>query len=150
MARAGELASPLESAGFTVWWDTKLIGGSQDRNVIDLALAEAKKAIVLWSANSIKSAFVIDEAQVAKDQNKLIPIVIDKVKPPLGFRDIHTLYIDKFDDRVLKTVISSIQDEFPYPMAFGSPLSRYHRFLCAPGRFLLPLTAVVVALFLIF
>lgn len=104
----------------------------------------------MWSANSVKSAFVVDEAQVAKDNDKLIPIVIDRVKPPLGFRDIHTLYVDNFDDRVIKTVISSIQDKTPPPMAFDFLLSRYHRFLFAPGRFLLPLTAVIIVMILLF
>ena len=147
-AQAAELAQLLEQAGYTVWWDWKLIGGHQYRDIINQKLTEAKKVIVLWSTTSVASAFVIDEAQDAKDQNKLIPIAIDKIKPPLGFRDIHTLYINKFST-VIEMVISSIEGDFAQPPARETLFSRYHKFLFAPQRLIVPLTTVISTVFLI-
>ena len=111
-SQAAELAQLLEEAGYTVWWDWRLVGGSQYREIIDAKLTEARKVIVLWSVRSVGSAFVIDEAQEAKDKRKLIPIVIDASRPPLGFRDIHTLYIKKFH-AVSDAIIASIEDKSP-------------------------------------
>src|ERR1700722_7131396 len=64
-SQAAELAQLLEEAGYTVWWDWRLVGGSQYREIIDAKLTEARKVIVLWSVRSVGSAFVIDEAQEA-------------------------------------------------------------------------------------
>ncbi len=110
--QAAELAQLLEEAGYIVWWDSNLAGGAQYRQIISEKMAEARKVIVLWSTHSVTSAFVIDEAQEAKDKNKLIPIVIDNVQPPLGFRDIHTLYIKKFH-AVADVIVASIEDKAP-------------------------------------
>jgi hypothetical protein len=111
-SQAAELAQLLEEAGYVVWWDWHLVGGSDYRKVISRQLADAEKVIVLWSATSVNSAFVIDEAQEAKEENKLIPIVIDASRPPLGFRDIHTLYIKKFH-AVADAIFASIDGKIP-------------------------------------
>ena len=65
---AAELAQMLEKHNYQVWWDWNLIGGANYREIIGGKLKEARKVIVLWSENSVHSAFVIDEAQEAKDQ----------------------------------------------------------------------------------
>ena len=108
-AQAGELAQLLEQHGYTVWWDWDLVGGTRYREIIGNKIKEARKVIVLWSAHSIDSAFVIDEAQEAKDANKLIPIAIDSSRPPMGFRDVHTLNVNKFQ-AVADAILAAIED----------------------------------------
>ena len=118
-AQAADLAELLEGSGYSVWWDANLAGGTQFRSVIDENLAKARKVIVLWSENSVRSSFVVDEAQEAKEKRKLIPISIDSTRPPLGFRDIHTLRVSKFNT-VRDEIIASIEGKQPRE----SPLAR--------------------------
>jgi TIR domain len=44
--------------------------------------------VVLWSANSIASEWVKEEAEEGKSQGKLVPLLIESVKLPIGFRTI--------------------------------------------------------------
>jgi hypothetical protein len=110
--QAAELAQLLEQHGYTVWWDWNLVGGTKYREIIGGKLKEARKVVVLWSANSINSAFVIDEAQEAKDAGKLVPITIDTARPPMGSRDVHTLAVNKFQ-AVSDAILAAIEDRGP-------------------------------------
>lgn len=62
----GALAKPLvlalEKAGHTVWFDRHIHGGAQYSRKIEQALGEADAVVVLWSARSLESAWVRDEA----------------------------------------------------------------------------------------
>ncbi|MEO6014675.1 MAG: toll/interleukin-1 receptor domain-containing protein [Devosia sp.] len=89
--KAAALADSLNTKGYSVWWDQNLVSGSRFREVIESKLQEANKIVVLWSKHSIVSSFVIDEAQAGKESGKLIPLSIDVARPPLGFRDLHTI-----------------------------------------------------------
>ncbi|MFZ1414837.1 MAG: CHASE2 domain-containing protein [Defluviicoccus sp.] len=83
--RAMGLVDALERAGRSVWWDVSIPAGSNWHKEITRRLAQAKCVIVLWSATSIYKEFVTDEAEQGKRQEKLIPVLIDPVDPPLGF-----------------------------------------------------------------
>ena len=83
--RAMGLVDALERAGRSVWWDVSIPAGSNWHKEITRRLAQAKCVIVLWSATSIDKEFVTDEAEQGKRQEKLIPVLIDPVDPPLGF-----------------------------------------------------------------
>jgi len=69
---AEKIASGLEGAGFSVWWDRHIHGGVGFRKEIDRQLGAAKVVVVLWSTTSLESEWVCDEAQQARDHNKLI------------------------------------------------------------------------------
>ena len=90
-AIAEKLSHCLQSAGFSVWWDRHIHGGVGFRKEIDRQLGAAKVVVVLWSAASLESEWVCDEAQQARDENKLIPVRLDSVQPPLGFRQAQSL-----------------------------------------------------------
>jgi tetratricopeptide (TPR) repeat protein len=84
-----ELAAELESRGYSVWWDTSLLAGAKFREVILCELAAAKAVIVIWTPNSVKSDWVIDEADRARVARKLVPlrlpeVDIQDVPPPFG------------------------------------------------------------------
>ena len=83
--RAMLLVEALERADRSVWWDVSIPAGSNWHKEITSRLAQAKCVIVLWSATSIYKEFVTDEAEVGKRQEKLIPVLIDPIDPPLGF-----------------------------------------------------------------
>src|SRR3954451_18388592 len=76
-AVAKVIATALEKAGHEVWWDLHVRGGAQFSKVIEEALKAADTVVVLWSANSIESAWVRDEAAAGRDSGRLIPATID-------------------------------------------------------------------------
>jgi molecular chaperone DnaJ len=86
-----ELVPVLAEAGLTVWWDRNIVGGTEFHKVIENEINAAGKVVVLWSKTSVDSVWVRDEAGLARDQGKLVPLAIDDCAIPLGFRSIHTL-----------------------------------------------------------
>jgi TolB-like protein/Flp pilus assembly protein TadD len=90
-AAAAAIASALENAGHSVWWDRQIHGGAEFQSEIEQAVEDAEAVVVLWSGRSIKSAWVRDEAAEGRDQSKLIPVLLERVKPPMGFRQYQTI-----------------------------------------------------------
>ncbi|HKD41224.1 MAG TPA: toll/interleukin-1 receptor domain-containing protein [Myxococcaceae bacterium] len=84
--RARALANALQSLGWSLWWDRKIPAGQTFAGVIEAAITESRCVIVLWSRESVKSQWVREEAQEGKKHGKLIPVLIDNVEPPMGFR----------------------------------------------------------------
>ncbi len=83
---ARSLAELLTKQGWTVWWDHNIPAGKDYDTVIEQELDKCKCAIVLWTAGSIQSRNVKDEANVGLTHNKLVPVIVGEVQPPLGFR----------------------------------------------------------------
>jgi hypothetical protein len=69
-----QLAEELQAKGFSVWWDTALVSGDRFRDVILVELAKARAAIVVWTAGSVKSDWVISEASRARVRGILITV----------------------------------------------------------------------------
>ena len=88
---AKSLAEAISDAGHDVWWDRHLHGGSRFAAEIDKALKDAEAVVVLWSETSVESAWVQDEAAEGRDSGRLVPVTYGSVKPPLGFRQFHTI-----------------------------------------------------------
>ena len=88
---ARQLADSLGDAGHNVWWDRHLHGGSRFDKEIEEALGNAEAVVVIWSSASLNSAWVKDEAAEARDTERLVPVSIGSAKPPLGFRQFHTI-----------------------------------------------------------
>ena len=85
------VADALGNAGHTVWWDQHIKGGAQFSKEIERALERADAVVVLWSASSVDSAWVRDEAATGRDAGRLVPARIDATFPPLGFRQYQTI-----------------------------------------------------------
>jgi len=88
---ARRLAEMLGAAGHIVWWDQHIQGGSRFSAAIDHALKDAQAIVVLWSAKSVESAWVQDEAAEGRDSGRLVPVVVGETKPPLGFRQFQSI-----------------------------------------------------------
>src|SRR6266545_8091985 len=84
--RAQILAQALEARGWPIWWDREIPLGQSFDEVIEKALAGAKCVIVLWSAVSVASEWVRNEASEAKRRGILVPVFLETVDAPLAFR----------------------------------------------------------------
>ena len=92
-----EIVTCLEAAGWSVWWDRRIPTGKTWRSVLDKALEEMDCMLVLWSARSIESHWVIEEAEEGRSRGKLLPLLIEPVRPPRGFREIQALSFVDWD-----------------------------------------------------
>ena len=88
---AKQLADCIGRAGHEVWWDRHIQGGSRFSSEIDRELKSAAVVVVLWSATSIESAWVQDEAAEGRDSGRLVPVSLGGSRAPLGFRQFHTI-----------------------------------------------------------
>jgi hypothetical protein len=86
--RVGPIVGQFKAAGLSVWWDTEIEIGNKWRDVIYDRLTHAKSVCVFWSTSSTTRDFVLDEAQEGYNRGNLIPILLDAIKPPLGFGQI--------------------------------------------------------------
>ena len=84
--------------GWSVFWDPTIrAGGYLARDDRGVELQSARCALVLWSRNSIKSRWVQEEAEEAKMRGILVPVLIDHILPPLGFRSVHFADLSNWD-----------------------------------------------------
>ena len=83
--RVRPLAEALQARGFNIWWDRALAAGQDYTSVIETELQQAKAVIVVWTQGSAASTFVRDEAGRARDEGRLVPVLLDRVNIPLGF-----------------------------------------------------------------
>ena len=106
---ARKLATALEQAGFTIWWDAMIEGGAAFGRSIAEALERADAVLVLWSKTSIDSDWVKDEAAQGRDRHRLIPLAIDGTPPPLGFRQYQTIDLSHWNGRRTAPQFASLE-----------------------------------------
>lgn len=82
------LARAIAQEGYDVWWDEELPPHRSYGDVITDKIARAGAAVVVWSADSVQSEWVRAEADMARNQRKLIQTALDNVMPPLPFNQI--------------------------------------------------------------
>ena len=88
--KATLVAKKLEEKGYSVFVDNRLQAGESWFAKIESEIAISKAVIVLWSATSVGSRWVRAEASQAVSEAKLVPIKIEQVAVPLGFRVYQT------------------------------------------------------------
>ena len=84
--RLKPLVAALEQGGWSVFWDHKTVPiGKHWQNVIGQAIRDSRCVVVAWSAHSIASEWVIEEALEGKKRGVLLPIRLENVEIPFGF-----------------------------------------------------------------
>jgi TIR domain-containing protein len=73
--RAETVARALTEQGLSVRWDHLVPAGSSWKGVIGEAFEAAAAVVVLWSAHSVRSEWVIAEADAGRNARKLILIL---------------------------------------------------------------------------
>ena len=124
---AKQLADCIARAGHQVWWDRHIQGGSRFASEIDRELKGSEAVVVLWTPASVDSAWVQDEAAEGRDTGRLVPVTLGGSRPPLGFRQFHTVDLgswngdgdpDRVDDlleAIAKTAGNNLATKRPSP-----------------------------------
>ena len=86
--KAKTIAHALEKNNWSVWWDRKIPPGKTFAQVIKEALDAAKCVVVLWSSESAKSDWVLNETAEGSSRKVLVPALIEDVEIPFEFRRI--------------------------------------------------------------
>ena len=95
--RVQVIAQMLQGQGWSVFWDRTIPIGRTWRDTIGKELDEARCVLVLWSKFSIESNWVHEEAEDAKKRGILVPVLIEGVQPPIGFRSIQAADLTNWD-----------------------------------------------------
>lgn len=87
--RVRSLVASLRRSGLSVWWDQDIPPDAAWEASITQALQTARCVIVCWSKLSVHSRTgqkVQVEAREAQSDNKLLQVLLERVSPPLFFR----------------------------------------------------------------
>jgi ABC-type amino acid transport substrate-binding protein len=139
------LANDLKAAGFSCWWDTRMLAGESFNAVIDQQLEACRAAIIIWTPESIKSDWVLAEASHALQLKKLINVHVPALKPtqiPKPYNQRHSV---KLSDR--DAIIAAVSQYVSKPIAKAKP--RSSRPWLAAGALLAALAIGVVGWVLI-
>lgn len=103
----------LEAEGLSVWWDHTIPPGETWNSYIAQGIAEAKACIVVWSEHSIVSDWVMEEASIANEGRRLVPVQLGGAIPPMGFRRLQAAPLTNWrgdtNDPTWRLLIASIQ-----------------------------------------
>jgi hypothetical protein len=94
--RVRELAQALEELGLTVWFDAELEAGRSFAAVINTELEKARCVIVCWTPDAFapvdgsEVSWVEAEASLAREQKKIVPIMLERVALRAPWNMFHT------------------------------------------------------------
>jgi adenylate cyclase len=88
LPRVKPLVHALETEGYSVWWDRELVPGENFESTIDREILEAQCVIAVWTARSVQSQWVRNEALEGMDRGILVPITLDDVRLPVAFKQV--------------------------------------------------------------
>jgi hypothetical protein len=90
----GVLARAIEAEGYDVWWDVELPPHESYGDVITAKIGATRAAVVVWSPDAVASEWVRAEADMARNQRKLIQTSLGDTMPPLPFNQIQYANLD--------------------------------------------------------
>jgi hypothetical protein len=99
-ARARMIRDRLAALGLAVFFDTEGIDtGEEFPVIIDRAVKGAKCVLGLWSRNAFAGRWVRIESRIGLDQNKLVPALLDTMRPqdlPAEFYNVNVVSLADF------------------------------------------------------
>ena len=94
---ARHLASVLAGYGYDVAFDYQDIPADGFNRHLEERIAAAKAVPVLWCGQSVSSQWVIEQARLAKDAGRLVPVLMESAELPLGFAGLNTHDLSDWD-----------------------------------------------------
>ena len=85
---AERVAGAIRALGHTVWRDDELPPHRTYSEVIEERLRAARAVVVVWSKTAAASQWVRAEADLARQEGKLVQVVVDGSLPPMPFNQI--------------------------------------------------------------
>lgn len=151
------LAEALVREGYSVWWDDALPPHLSYSDVITGEIGAAKAVIVVWSEKAIASEWVRAEADLARNQKKLVQTSIDGRMPPMPFNQLHFVSIGDWTGapdhpgwvRVKESLASLCRGQVTQP-TYAFPATAPPRPAPPPGNPALRLVLMVVIGLLLF
>jgi trehalose/maltose transport system substrate-binding protein len=119
---AHRLADALKACGWSVWWDeSDLRSGEHFDHVIEKQIRTAGVVVVVWSKASVESGWVRDEAALALEKKKLLPLRIDMADLPMRFRNIHTVDLSSWTGETeaepFRKLVKDLSQQLALPIA---------------------------------
>lgn len=102
------MVAALGDAGLEVWWDGLVAGGEAFARTIEQRLDSVDAVLVAWSATSIASDWVRDEAAHGRDRRRLVAVAIDGSLPPIGFRQYHAIDLSGWNGKAATPIFEAI------------------------------------------
>ncbi len=77
--------------------DTRIHAGKRFHIEIEKELKQARAAVALWSKAARESDYVLEEAEDGKQRGILVPLRVEAVDMPYGFRRVQTADLIDWD-----------------------------------------------------
>ena len=116
-----QLAHALVSHGWTVFWDQTIPAGKTWREMIGNQLDAARCVVVVWSKSSIVSEWVLEEADAGKERGVLVPVLVERIRPPLGFRNVQAADLSDWDGTTQARAFAQLLADISQIPGFPSP-----------------------------
>jgi TolB-like protein len=111
--RVRPLVAALESQGLSVWWDQHIQAGARWDRSIDQALRTARCVVAMFSRASIDAHWVREEAHHGLGSAKLVPVLLDDVELPIGFRTVQCIRLAGVaEDAAANALVAAVQAFF--------------------------------------
>lgn len=142
------IAEFLTAQGHSVWWDKNIVAGEVFRDSIDRELDAADVVIVIWTPASIRSQWVIAEADHAAKARKLVTLRTEDVAPGEIPKPYNTYHVDLVENgqAILNAIHRTAGAQGPIQRASAQATTKLERSVQSVARGLTPilLAAIVV------
>ena len=124
-ALAEQLVQRLRSAGWSVFLDVQTRLGERWHKAIQREMDAARAFVALWSARSVDSDYVLEEAEYGKRKGVLFPAFLERVEFPYGFSRLHTAdlvgWSGEADHRGLEQLVFALRQQLGDRAATATP-----------------------------
>ena len=87
--RCIQIRDALEILKLDIWFDAGIDAGDNFDRKIEAEIEAASGVMVLWSATSVESNWVRNEARSGAERDRLVAVQLEECTLPLEFRSIH-------------------------------------------------------------